>query len=448
MSDQCIIEADDELPDDAFDAEAQFLASLKAIRLEKKSIYDRLRSIVEDARFVQTVTDRYKLPLVCNERCGRWYCADASKIATSVYFKSTDGHTHQWRFSLRRLNLHILKLVCEHGGVTIVDSTRRGKRIPDALSKTIPIWAAVLNRCCFLLTGSPRFDVELQTPDCVVSDSENDMIAQKIDGWAHELLETGIDRTFIEQLKKPLRPVWVSQGDCMPDMSPICYNLVLVTASKCVPDGIERVQGYIYHQGGADDEELWSQALSPAIFWEHEQEILRDRDSIEEAICRAVALPSCVQPISTLVQVGETSIWIGSGAVPEMQTDTVLITTFESTKSLVGASFDASKAGLAKLSNAFTQVEDALDQQERWKGTVTIIDDEDCKSKAPILALLVLCKFYGFDGRPLNPPRSVFNKEIVRKHLVTLVNCRSGINPPRKFLQALNTHLMSNDFHR
>jgi tRNA A64-2'-O-ribosylphosphate transferase len=28
----------------------------------------------------------------------------------------------------------------------IVDSTRRGKRFPDSMSKTIPIWTCVLNR--------------------------------------------------------------------------------------------------------------------------------------------------------------------------------------------------------------------------------------------------------------------------------------------------------------
>jgi tRNA A64-2'-O-ribosylphosphate transferase len=27
----------------------------------------------------------------------------------------------------------------------LVDSTRRGKRMPDALSKTVPIWCAVIN---------------------------------------------------------------------------------------------------------------------------------------------------------------------------------------------------------------------------------------------------------------------------------------------------------------
>lgn len=34
----------------------------------------------------------------------------------------------------------------DRGGCIIVDSTRRGKRFPDSMSKTIPIWCCVLNR--------------------------------------------------------------------------------------------------------------------------------------------------------------------------------------------------------------------------------------------------------------------------------------------------------------
>ena len=32
------------------------------------------------------------------------------------------------------------------GRAILVDSTRRGKRMPDALSKTVPIWCGVINR--------------------------------------------------------------------------------------------------------------------------------------------------------------------------------------------------------------------------------------------------------------------------------------------------------------
>lgn len=40
-------------------------------------------------------------------------------------------------------------LVGQKGGCIIVDSTRRGKRFPDSMSKTIPIWTCVLNRSIF-----------------------------------------------------------------------------------------------------------------------------------------------------------------------------------------------------------------------------------------------------------------------------------------------------------
>jgi len=40
--------------------------------------------------------------------------------------------------------------ICEKcrltGRAILVDSTRRGKRMPDALSKTVPIWCGVINR--------------------------------------------------------------------------------------------------------------------------------------------------------------------------------------------------------------------------------------------------------------------------------------------------------------
>lgn len=47
----------------------------------------------------------------------------------------------------------------------IVDSTRKGKRFPDSMSKTIPIWTCVLNRAIrnyrtkFGLNGSAEKNV-------------------------------------------------------------------------------------------------------------------------------------------------------------------------------------------------------------------------------------------------------------------------------------------------
>ena len=105
----------------------QILGDLKRSNL---SITNRLRSIQKDADFVEEVAAafaggagvgdgdddeedgarRQRRPLVANERCGSWYIRAGLKGA-SAYFKSTDGHTGQWKFSTRRLNLHLLPII-------------------------------------------------------------------------------------------------------------------------------------------------------------------------------------------------------------------------------------------------------------------------------------------------------------------------------------------------
>lgn len=103
----------------------KILGDLKRSNL---SITNRLRSIQKDADFVEEVAAalagggagtgdgnddgrrKQRRPLVANERCGSWYIRPNLKGA-SAYFKSTDGHTGQWKFSTRRLNLHLLPII-------------------------------------------------------------------------------------------------------------------------------------------------------------------------------------------------------------------------------------------------------------------------------------------------------------------------------------------------
>jgi len=79
------------------------------------SIHNRLASIQEDTAFAQRVADAYGRPLIANERCGSWYI-DPQIKGGSAYFKSTDGHTGVWKFSSRRLNLHLLEVIGKHDG--------------------------------------------------------------------------------------------------------------------------------------------------------------------------------------------------------------------------------------------------------------------------------------------------------------------------------------------
>lgn len=76
----------------------------------------------------------------------------------------------------------------------MIDSTRTGKSIPDALSKTIPIWCAVFNAASVKLrriegiSENDSFNefATLRTPS-IVSPSEYDQIIVRIDEWAEAL---------------------------------------------------------------------------------------------------------------------------------------------------------------------------------------------------------------------------------------------------------------------
>jgi len=100
----------------------------RQLRREQSSLFNCINSIYEDSRFVSEIAGLYPgLPLFANLRCGLWYCAS---LASTCYFKSTDGHFGQWSFSEARLNLHVAEAAAQAGGCIIVDATRRGKRFP------------------------------------------------------------------------------------------------------------------------------------------------------------------------------------------------------------------------------------------------------------------------------------------------------------------------------
>lgn len=96
-----------------------------------------------------------------------------------------------------------------------MDSTRRGKRIPDSLSKTIPIWCAVINMAIEnyrkkeksdrdgsssrsqeqhkdnfddLINNEIVWDTEFHSLPSVISQSEHDQIAELVPKFTEKLL--------------------------------------------------------------------------------------------------------------------------------------------------------------------------------------------------------------------------------------------------------------------
>ncbi|CAK9326670.1 unnamed protein product [Citrullus colocynthis] len=285
------------------------LSIYKAVRNIKRrdnTLYNALRSIYEDSIFVGEISQLWpELPLLANLRCGLWY---SPKFHSNCYFKSTDGHNNNWSFNTSRLNLHVAQLAGQKGGCIIVDSTRRGKRFPDSMSKTIPIWTCVLNRSISkhlnkihgssLELGEPStsdvlaengreptidWDCSLHLP-LWVSETEKAAIEERLEEWTKQLDDCGADvATLASILRKPLRPLWISQRSVIwlnevPDHDSWDFTpIILVSASFSTGVVQQRTTtefSWNYISGAGDDEESWARGLSPTLFWNHAHDLM------------------------------------------------------------------------------------------------------------------------------------------------------------------------------
>ncbi|KAI5862923.1 initiator tRNA phosphoribosyl transferase [Durotheca rogersii] len=270
-------------------ANHNFSRVLGDLKRSNLSVANRLRSIREDADFVAEAAAAFARPLVANERCGSWYVAPAARAA-SAYFKSTDGHAGQWRFSTRRLNLHLLDLIGRCDGCLVVDSTRRGKRMPDALSKTVPVWCCVLNRALFPDAGDAAAAHALYTPPSAVAPSEHAQIEARLPEHVAAFRALGLDAAALRRrLRKPLRPLWVTPESPLAPAGEVFdafHPVVCCTSSRRVPGAEMSERGYI--QGAADDTENWALGLTPPVFWRHQQLLLATPDPELPGLVRAL----------------------------------------------------------------------------------------------------------------------------------------------------------------
>ncbi|KAF8150506.1 tRNA A64-2'-O-ribosylphosphate transferase [Mycena galopus ATCC 62051] len=276
-----------------FDAQRENSEALAFLRKESLDLFNRLHSIDEDVAFVNQVHAAYPdIPILPNLRCGAWYTDPAIATDCPAYFKSTDGHFANWSFNLRRPNLHLLPLVTANdgAGMVLVDSTRAGKRLPDALAKTVPIWCAVVNRA--MLQRFPEkkksWDTELYTPPGAVSAQEHAQIASRIDAWAEALATSSYS---LPDLPRPLRPMWLTPASgALPVPSSAYIPIICVSASQVVDSAARRAGGFAYIQGSGDDHELWGEGLTPTLFWRHREALLAaERAELPALVARLVA---------------------------------------------------------------------------------------------------------------------------------------------------------------
>lgn len=466
---------------------------LKDLRRESISVLNRLQSIIYDSKYV---SEYLEFPLVVNERCGPWY-AEPCKTTDSVYFKSTDGHTGEWQFSLRRLNLNLLDHFQACDVVVLVDSTRKGKLMPDALLKTVPIWCAVIN--CILFEGcevpgqfaSLAKDNWLLTPREMVSASEHHEIVARIPSFVKEVKKLGLfTKETIHAKLGAIRPLiceWRYPFGSNQTLNAASdrYVLCCLTASLKVESGT-RVPHWSfplpYVQGAADDHELWALGhicggqFNHAFFWDHvyyePSEELRVIDmgtgdisawlTEEELIKRINGVYAQLKgsernnPLDAS-HLGNTGIVIGSidrdismTEVLEFDNAIKQVIVISNHYSLIEIPsqfnkqvhpmpLESSKKGSKELRETLPGVLSKLSPVSPEKKILILCDTG--KDLSVAASLCILCRSFDQQwGLAANPPH--VNKDILKQHLSRILEHRK-VNPSRNTLQSVNTILMN-----
>ncbi|KAL2023908.1 hypothetical protein VTK56DRAFT_685 [Thermocarpiscus australiensis] len=447
-------------------ANHNFSRILGEIKRSNLSITNRLRSIRQDASFVDAVATALKLPLVANERCGSWYI-DPQRKATSAYFKSTDGHTGQWKFSTRRLNLHLLELIGHHDGCIIVDSTRRGKRMPDALSKTVPTWCSVLNRVLFPEDVASH---ALFVPPNAVSDSEASQIEALLPDFVASFLALSIHLAPLrQQLRKPMRPVWITQDDDLDVVAPGLagevaakfHPVVCCTSSRRVVGAEISERGYI--QGAGDDTENWALGLTAPVFWQHADELLAAAESDLPDLIRQVVADcdagggtsaSEVKQVAPCLFVGrlaatQPSLSAGS-CVVSMVPHSTEQSSWVKSPSHMEVGLGRSKAASRFLRDALPHICEFVlrflrkaDTGQNAPEKKVVILCESGKDLSVGVALAIYCWCFDTSGNlRLDDDKVSFNKTAIRAKLGHIVTALPDANPSRATLQSVNSYLM------
>ncbi|EKG15951.1 Initiator tRNA phosphoribosyl transferase [Macrophomina phaseolina MS6] len=461
-----------------------FSTTLSSLKRSTLSISNRLRSINDDSEFVCAVADAFKRPLVANERCGSWYIPLEHKAA-SAYFKSTDGHTGEWSFSLRRLNIQVLELVGQHDGCIIVDSTRRGKRMPDALSKTIPIWCAIWNALLFPSLPSSH---TLHTPHSTISPSEHAQISARLPSFVASATSLNLPLARLRsQLKKPLRPLWVTRDSPLPASTgdeensfPDFYPVICCTASRRVPGGEASEGGYV--QGAGDDSEGWACGLTAPLFWTHKARLLSTPESdLPEVINELVKLsvengssgatdavlvaPTEWLYISTLdaAKAGEFDAIIACSEAPDETLQARMKNNYLYLKCGTG------KLGSRDLRNEIPKIEAFMRDRVPADASKLAVCCPTGKDLSAGVALALLCLYAAQDGKPApfiqpqsNPsthlltnekikhpgtrspiPTTAITKPFIRQRLSWIMTSFPAASPSRATLQSINAFLFS-----
>eukprot|EP00439_Symbiodinium_sp_Y106_P082455 s400_g21.t2 len=291
---------------EACHTETKVFSNREARNFARKTTANYLLSISEDACFVSHARESLNVrewPLLANLRAGAWY-APTDSVDATCYFKSMDGHRNQWDFSIGRLNLRVAHMAADSGGVVLVDCTgNRRKTFPDSLSKTVPIWTAVLQSMVATLQVPGMGAETFPDPDAFLhlrtAKAERPDISKLLPEWVEKLrknLPEAEAMELVAALKgRKLRPFWVCPTDDLNKLKDELEALKEEHAIVLCMSASKVAGSTTYIQGAGDDEEAWARqlGLSPARFWRHAEELLELARSTPQEVDAAIkALPA------------------------------------------------------------------------------------------------------------------------------------------------------------
>lgn len=334
--------------------------------------------------------------------------------------------------------------------------------MPDALSKTIPIWCVVINR---LLFGEILESHKLHTPEEIVGTSEHAQIEALLYSFVNNVNDLGLDVCSLRSvLKKPLRPSWLmhrptSTSESIDSISSANYNTIICcTASRRVFGAEITEDGYI--QGAGDDSESWSNGLTPTLFWRHSNQLLSAvEEDITDLIQDLITTDHDHDAASSdAVRIGPTRLYIGtlSSATQSDQYDGIVIcggagpfkanreTDDNEGKRTLYLLCGGGKLGSRALRSHLPRVPPFIASLPDYGSPPKILFA--CPTGKDLSAgvmLAVLCLFFDDNYRFSRPPiSSPIGKTLVRRRLATITTAKPSANPSRSTLQSVHSFLI------
>jgi tRNA A64-2'-O-ribosylphosphate transferase len=342
--------------------------------------------------------------------------------------------------------------------------------MPDALSKTIPIWCSVMNRALFPDNLESH---DVHTPEEVVSPSEHSQIEARLDGFLQSFLKLDVNLTELRRhISKPLLPMWVTPMTYTPSANEVIFEdyhpVICCSASRRVLGGEVSEGGYI--QGTGDDTENWAFGLTPTVFWTKKRVLLSTPESeLPELIARLLGripqplksefnFPICVAPTSSLYIMALSDIvelplyneWLNICLHPEKSLEDTGKEGLRELHVPLGPHKLGSRTLRTVLATIVDFISRALVRDEARKGlqtsTAIVVACSNGKDHSVGVALALLCLFFDEDGNQhglgKNAPMKNIDKAFVRRRLGWIMTSIPDANPSSATLQSVNSFLM------